>query len=85
MQYTDLPYVTNGYLRHLEHAEKYIYVGESRNYDRLNLMQISKRFADIYRFYSMGLATTYCGKSDVAKNRTSLQTHELMSVYFLLC
>ena len=46
-------------------AQFYGFVGESRNFDQLDLLQISKGFADIYRFYSTELKTIYWGWFDV--------------------
>jgi hypothetical protein len=47
-------------------------VGESRNFDPIDLMHISTRFADIYRFYSTGLTTKCWGLADVLTNCISV-------------
>ena len=54
-----------------ERAEATKYVGESRNFDPLDLLQMSKRFAEYYRFYSTELTTICCGRSDMAETWTS--------------
>jgi hypothetical protein len=66
---SNTPHVSNEYLRSFASAWNLELVGESREIDRLDLMQISKRFGDIYRFYSTGLATRCCGMPDVPKKR----------------